>query len=229
MQAGLIWLRMGTSGGFLQTRWWVFSFHEILVNSWVAERLADYQNVSVPSSFSVTAHDSIKRVPLQARFNECSTPRELINIYNILSEISNVAFDCLAYLPCIGQVLRSNLGPEVATPVKYWNVSSAFPDKWRDCTSNFAMTTSFLVIFNLLFNNYHVLSWIFKEPASTEIVHRQMTGWLLNTVQLVEWQPISVAAPSKAWNVFTLSNTGTVGSNSTQGMGVCLPLFCVCV
>jgi hypothetical protein len=28
-------------------------------------------------------------------------------------------------------------------------------------------------------------------------------------------------------NVFARSNTGVVGSNPTQGMGVCLSLFCV--
>jgi hypothetical protein len=41
-------------------------------------------------------------------------------------------------------------------------------------------------------------------------------------------QLIAVAAPSKAWSVFARSNTGIVGSNPTQGMGVCVRLFCVC-
>jgi hypothetical protein len=31
-----------------------------------------------------------------------------------------------------------------------------------------------------------------------------------------------VAAQSKAWNVFTSSNIGIVGSNPTQGMDVCV-------
>jgi hypothetical protein len=38
-----------------------------------------------------------------------------------------------------------------------------------------------------------------------------------------------VAARSKAWTVFARSNTGVVGSNRTQGMVVCVRLFCVCV
>jgi hypothetical protein len=39
--------------------------------------------------------------------------------------------------------------------------------------------------------------------------------------------PITVAARSKAWNVFPRSNTGIVGSNPTQGMVVCLRVVCV--
>jgi hypothetical protein len=42
-------------------------------------------------------------------------------------------------------------------------------------------------------------------------------------------QPITVVTQSKAWIVFAHSNTGIVGSNTTQGMDVRLRLFCVCV
>jgi hypothetical protein len=38
-----------------------------------------------------------------------------------------------------------------------------------------------------------------------------------------------VVVRSKAWTVFARSNAGIVGSNPTQGMDVCLPLFYVCV
>jgi hypothetical protein len=41
--------------------------------------------------------------------------------------------------------------------------------------------------------------------------------------------PIRVSALSKAWTVFARSNAGILGSNSTQGMDVCVRLFCVCV
>jgi hypothetical protein len=41
--------------------------------------------------------------------------------------------------------------------------------------------------------------------------------------------PITVAAQSKAWTVFALSNTGIVGSKPTRGIDVCVRLFCVCV
>jgi hypothetical protein len=40
---------------------------------------------------------------------------------------------------------------------------------------------------------------------------------------------ITVAARSKAWNIFARSKAGIVGSNPTQGMDVCLCLFCVCI
>jgi hypothetical protein len=38
-----------------------------------------------------------------------------------------------------------------------------------------------------------------------------------------------VAARSKAWTAFARSNAGIVGSNPTQGMDICMRLFCVCV
>jgi hypothetical protein len=41
--------------------------------------------------------------------------------------------------------------------------------------------------------------------------------------------PITMAAQSEAGTVFARSNAGIVGSNPTQGMGVGVRLFCVCV
>jgi hypothetical protein len=41
--------------------------------------------------------------------------------------------------------------------------------------------------------------------------------------------PITVASQFKAWTVFARSNTGIVDSNPTQGMGVCVRLFCACL
>jgi hypothetical protein len=38
---------------------------------------------------------------------------------------------------------------------------------------------------------------------------------------------VTAAARFKKWTVFARSNAGIVGSNPTQGMGVCLCLFCV--
>jgi hypothetical protein len=40
---GLFWLRIGTSGGLLWTRWWAFGFHKILGSSLVAELLVASQ------------------------------------------------------------------------------------------------------------------------------------------------------------------------------------------
>jgi hypothetical protein len=36
----LIWLRIGTSGGLLWTRYWTFVFHKMLGSSWVAVQFA---------------------------------------------------------------------------------------------------------------------------------------------------------------------------------------------
>jgi hypothetical protein len=40
---GLTWLRIGTSGGLLWTRYWTFWFHKMLGSSWVAAQLAASQ------------------------------------------------------------------------------------------------------------------------------------------------------------------------------------------
>jgi hypothetical protein len=45
-------------------------------------------------------------------------------------------------------------------------------------------------------------------------------------LNLISSWPITVAAGSKAWNVFAHSNMGIMESNLTQGMDVCLRLFC---
>jgi hypothetical protein len=41
--------------------------------------------------------------------------------------------------------------------------------------------------------------------------------------------PITVAARSKAWIIFSRSKAGIVGSNPAKEMDVCVHLFCVCV
>jgi hypothetical protein len=53
-------------------------------------------------------------------------------------------------------------------------------------------------------------------------------GWTSkrNKMQQLWWRPITAAAQYKAWTVFARSNAMIVGSNPTQGMGVCV-LFCV--
>jgi hypothetical protein len=43
---------------------------------------------------------------------------------------------------------------------------------------------------------------------------------------LVCYLPITVAVRSNACTVFARSNAGIVGSNPTQGMDVCMSLFC---
>jgi hypothetical protein len=41
--------------------------------------------------------------------------------------------------------------------------------------------------------------------------------------------PVTVVARSKAWTVFARSNVGMVGSNSTQGMDICMCVYSVFV
>jgi hypothetical protein len=40
---GFIWLRIGTSGGLLWTRWWIFVFHKMMGSLWVTVQLAASQ------------------------------------------------------------------------------------------------------------------------------------------------------------------------------------------
>jgi hypothetical protein len=47
------------------------------------------------------------------------------------------------------------------------------------------------------------------------------------TVNYSHKWPTTVASRAKAWNVFTCWNTGIVGSNSTQGMDVCVYSVCI--
>jgi hypothetical protein len=42
-------------------------------------------------------------------------------------------------------------------------------------------------------------------------------------------EPITVASRYKARTVFARSTAEIVGSNSTQGMDICVRLFCICV
>jgi hypothetical protein len=65
-----------------------------------------------------------------------------------------------------------------------------------------------------------------NEAASSSV--SDVDSSVVIRILLGSHTPITVAARSKAWTVFARSNTGIVGSNSTQGMDVCMPLFCLC-
>jgi hypothetical protein len=56
-----------------------------------------------------------------------------------------------------------------------------------------------------------------------------VTSGVRYRIMLVVRQPTTVAARSKAWNVFALWSTGIVDSNPIRGMDACVRLFCVCV
>jgi hypothetical protein len=55
---GLIWLRIGTSGGLLWTRQWTSGFHKMLGSSWVAVQLAASQEGFSSMSEWMTEHES---------------------------------------------------------------------------------------------------------------------------------------------------------------------------
>jgi hypothetical protein len=65
-------------------------------------------------------------------------------------------------------------------------------------------------------------------PYCTQ-THVLPQGLLWITDRYSRDQPITVASRSKAWTIFARSNAAIVGSNPTQGMDVCVRLFCVCV
>jgi hypothetical protein len=70
--------------------------------------------------------------------------------------------------------------------------------------------------------------------ASEEFVQVRGPFWyFVTSLFFLRWEllvpPITVAARSKSWTVFTRSKVWIVGSNLTQGMDVCVRLFCVCV
>jgi hypothetical protein len=62
-----------------------------------------------------------------------------------------------------------------------------------------------------------------KFSAMLDTLH--LTDVHLNTSEFDV--PTTVAARSKAWTVLASSNTGIVGSNSTQSMDVRVRLFCL--
>jgi hypothetical protein len=54
---GCIWLRIGTSGGLLWTRWWAFGFHKMRIISWLAEwRIVLHRYTIFTSSFEDEMH-----------------------------------------------------------------------------------------------------------------------------------------------------------------------------
>jgi hypothetical protein len=73
----------------------------------------------------------------------------------------------------------------------------------------------------------------FSSPSSTlrtkiETFEPASTGGK-NCVALKETWANHSGRAVKPWTVFSCSNTGIVGSNTTQGMDVCMCLFCVCM
>jgi hypothetical protein len=64
----------------------------------------------------------------------------------------------------------------------------------------------------------------FERPTCSHYL-----GYELKKCTVSHELPITVAARYKARNIFDRSNTEIMGSYPTQGMDVCVRLFCVCV
>jgi hypothetical protein len=58
---GLIWLRIGTSGGLLWTRYWTFGFHKMLGSYWGAAQLAAPQGLSSVGRTPWTGDQTVAR------------------------------------------------------------------------------------------------------------------------------------------------------------------------
>jgi hypothetical protein len=67
--SGLIWFRIGTSGGLLWTQYWTFGFHKMLGSSWVAAQLAAPQEgLSSVCKYVSKLYDSF--IPIQKQESE---------------------------------------------------------------------------------------------------------------------------------------------------------------
>jgi hypothetical protein len=87
-----------------------------------------------------------------------------------------------------------------------WQVVPTSVSRWRE--------TNFIITCN-------------PVPSTSTNVCTHQIFFFMGAI-LREW-PFTVTAWSKAWTVFVHSNARIVASNPTQGMDVCVRLFCVCV
>jgi hypothetical protein len=71
--------------------------------------------------------------------------------------------------------------------------------------------------------------WFHILQNLIDIILRIFTYSIAYSSLLFSYEPITVAAQSKAWASFAHLNAEIVDSNPTQGMDICLNLFCVCV
>jgi hypothetical protein len=76
---GWIWLRIGTSGGLLWTRYWTFGFHKMLGSSWGAAQLtASQEGLSSMNNFGNMLSNSWEAEQLVASQSKLN-PVELVN------------------------------------------------------------------------------------------------------------------------------------------------------
>jgi hypothetical protein len=96
--------------------------------------------------------------------------------------------------------------------------------------SDFAAKIPYAFLFYIA--NYdlqtELISTMFMRNINIKISHPLHISPIFTHVLATE--PITMAAQSKAWIMtFSRSNAGILDSNPTQGMDMCVLLFCVCV
>jgi hypothetical protein len=112
----------------------------------------------------------------------------------------------LAFAERKGTACRSYVRPFLSRPSSCFKFMSQ-ANTWQTCGPVRRHTTS---------NSQQL-----HNVTDTHLKDRRNRMWNI-TVLLSQWYPITVAARSRAWNAFTRSNAGTVGSNPTQGIDVCV-------
>jgi hypothetical protein len=135
--------------------------------------------------------------------------------------------------------------------IKHESIFLAFYFPWWPLNSMYYGTCSFIRSYMSQFNPIPILMpYLSKslvltlylgidfQPTSVHISHFSWVSHIPNrTVSLcvcthtflITDGSVTVAAPSKTWNIFACSNAGIVDSNPTQAMDICLRLFCVYV
>jgi hypothetical protein len=93
----LIWIRVGTSGGLLWTRWWNFWFHKMLGSYWIAAQLAASQEglssvskYTVQTSNTPCPHTSCKVHWWWWNFRKCIILGKLYQ--PIIETVRNISF-----------------------------------------------------------------------------------------------------------------------------------------
>jgi hypothetical protein len=104
---------------------------------------------------------------------------------------------------------------------------------WRDRREEERCWTLLLLKLDLFFGYIFLLLVTISPYTGNEYLFHTNVGTscisYMYTALTNLGRPIIVVARSKTWTVFARSNTGVVGSNPTQGMNICVRLFCVCV
>jgi hypothetical protein len=135
------------------------------------------------------------------------------------------------FLACIKEVPSSNLALSACYPD--WCFFVVFLSSSRNmtgqylklCNDHFLIPSGSLLTHPDTHTMQSILMFYISE-RSVKIRKINSSSFRFIIVQS-EMLPVTVAALSKAWNVFARLNTGIVGSNPARGMDVCVYSVCV--